>query len=404
MSPRGLKLLLAWLLGAATPAHAADLSSSAFADFSLVQPSSERSWLDGGLGKLRWGSDGNPNPQFELSEIAADIRGQPSSDLLAFASIRYEPKQKTAFDFLEAYGRYRPIETPTVEWLIKLGAFFPPISLENEGIGWTSPWTITPSAINSWVGEELRTIGGETSAEWRFGSTALSATGAVFGWAGPAGTLLADRGWAMDDRPIGLLDHTRLPNAFGYEVGRTPPLWQDPFVQIGDSPGWYAGAAWRQDGVGKLSVLRYDNRVDPAAKADGQIGWHTQFTSVGAEGDIGDVVLLAQGMIGDTEIDPSVRFHLSTHFEAAYLLAGWNIDDWTLAGRADFFSTRTRVNPDLNEHGRAFTFDLTWRPESWLRLSSEALWLDSTRAQRDDDGLSPHQIETQFQFSARLIY
>ena len=44
---------------------------------------------------------------------------------------------------------------------VKAGAFFPAISLENDDLGWTSPYTLTPSAINSWIGEELRTIGSE---------------------------------------------------------------------------------------------------------------------------------------------------------------------------------------------------------------------------------------------------
>jgi hypothetical protein len=33
------------------------------------------------------------------------------------------------------------------------------MSLENRAGGWKTPYTITPSAISSWVGEELRTIG-----------------------------------------------------------------------------------------------------------------------------------------------------------------------------------------------------------------------------------------------------
>jgi len=38
----------------------------------------------------------------------------------------------------------------------------------------------------------------------------VALTGAVFGLGTtPAGTLLTDRGWALDDRPTGLLDHLR---------------------------------------------------------------------------------------------------------------------------------------------------------------------------------------------------
>ena len=54
-----------------------------------------------------------------------------------------------------------------VSWSVKAGAFFPTISLENDDLGWTSPYTLTPSAINSWIGEELRTIGSEAHAALR---------------------------------------------------------------------------------------------------------------------------------------------------------------------------------------------------------------------------------------------
>ena len=57
--------------------------------------------------------------------------------------------------------------TGRVSWSVKAGAFFPTISLENDDLGWTSPYTLTPSAINSWIGEELRTIGSEGIAALR---------------------------------------------------------------------------------------------------------------------------------------------------------------------------------------------------------------------------------------------
>ena len=42
---------------------------------------------------------------------------------------------------------------------LKIGAFYPPISLEHRASGWSNPYTISSSALNTWVGEELRTIG-----------------------------------------------------------------------------------------------------------------------------------------------------------------------------------------------------------------------------------------------------
>lgn len=396
---------IATALSLLSPAlHAQEFTLNGLADLSLVRSSDQRTWLDGGLGKLRYGDGQHRGTDAQLAEIALDGRALISPDLLAFASVRYEPKQKTAFDILEAYGRYQPVSTGSFEWTVKLGAFFPPISLENEGIGWTSPWTITPSAINSWVGEELRTIGGEANAEWRFGTSAVAITGAVFGWDDPAGTLLADRGWALDDRPTGLLDHVRLPDALAYQFGTTAPMIQAPFTEIDDAPGWYGGLSWRESDLGRVTLLHYDNRSNPSARRNGEIAWRTQFTGAGIETYLGEIVILGQGMVGDTEIAPNPRFRMVTHFDAAYLLGGWSRNDWTVACRADVFATRTEANPDLSEHGRALTFDVTWRPRSWLRLSSEALWVDSTRQLRSDAGIAPRVYETQLQLSARFLY
>ena len=120
----------------------------------------------------------------------------------------------------------------------------PPISLENTEIGWTSYWTLTPSAINSWVGDELRTIGSEAKLEWRSDMRTLSVTGAAFGFNDPAGVMIADRGWALDDRPTGLLEHSREPDAIAISFGEPIPYQAHLFAEIDHRVGWYAQAAW----------------------------------------------------------------------------------------------------------------------------------------------------------------
>src|SRR6202012_3136616 len=163
-----------------------------------------------GLGKFRYGgNEGN----FRFAEAVA--QGTATLDnFSAVGVVRAEPEQRAGLDLLEAYISYHPSSAGDVSWFGKLGPFFPTISLENDDIGWTSPYTLTPSAINTWIGEELRTIGGEGLLHWRtpdFGT--LTLTGAVFCCNDPAGVLMADRGWAMDDRPTGLFERVRLPDA-----------------------------------------------------------------------------------------------------------------------------------------------------------------------------------------------
>ena len=85
------------------------------------------------------------------------------------------------------------------------------VSLENDGVAWSPTRTLTASALNSWIGEEVRVTGLEASLELFLPTADLALTGAVFGGNDPCGSLLAWRGWAVGDRQTGRTD--RLPLA-----------------------------------------------------------------------------------------------------------------------------------------------------------------------------------------------
>ena len=401
MRPRAA---LALLVVAALPGSvsAQDYHLDLFGDVRVVAPPDERSWNDGGLGKTRYG-DGGVSP--ELGEISAIGSAHPLPELETYAHARYEPTQNHPIDLIEAFARYRPVSTTSWRWSVKLGAFFPPVSLENEGIGWTSLWTLTPSAINSWVGDELRTVGGEAQLEWRGEAHQIEATGALFGLNDSAGALLADRGWTFDDRPVGLFDHSRLPDVLA-RPGQSPPLFTQPFQEIDNRVGFYVGLSWRWLDYGRVAMLYYDNDSNPSAE-HGEYAWHTRFWSLGAETAIDAFVIKSQVMVGSTVIAPEGNGN-RTDFEAAYVLVGWERGAWRLAARGDQFSTTNESYGygavDLGETGYAATLAATWRPLSWLRITGELLHIDSTREQRELEGLPAHTRDTQFQLAFRLFY
>ena len=321
-------------------ARAVDLSLDGYADFRLIAPSGEVSWRDGGLGKLRFGEESG-HPDFQFAEAALDLSAVIAPELIGVATARVSNKGYTSVDLLEGYLRYRPVSTNAWRWSIKGGAFFPPVSLENTEVGWTSPWTLTPSAINGWIGEEVRVIGAEAMVEWRSDVRSFSLSGAVFGWNEPTGVLLADRGWSLSDAFTGVFGRPRIPDVVAVELGDTVPQRTPEFLQIDSRPGWYAAASWDETGIAKLDLIAYDNRADPSATYDGTIAWHTSFQDVGLSTQIGPVILLAQGMLGETSIVPGPFYFSDTRFSAAYLLAGWNFDEnWRVAARVDVFATR----------------------------------------------------------------
>jgi hypothetical protein len=389
--------------------RAQDLGLHGYLDGRLVAAPAERSWAEGGLGKARYGGGGT---ELRFGGAALVGTAQLTPSLLALADVQLQDGDRAGVDVLEAYLRWRPVSTTRWRGSIQAGAFFPPVSLENDAVGWTSPWTITPSAINSWIGEELRSTGVEARIERRGDTATWELRGALFRRNDPAGNLLAIRGWSLSDRSYGLGSRLREPDAYVRDDGDTPPLRYDPFRDIGHAWGNYVQLGWRARGRGRLSLMYYDNQADPEAWVPYEGGqrlyaWRTRFWSLGATADTGPVTWAVQAMDGDTVIEPRPSMVLTTRYRAAFLLAGWNRGAWRPTLRWDHFSTRelpAAPGAHEGEHGNAVTAALNWRPQGWLRLTLEMLRIEGVRTVRADYGLPTRFRGTQVQLSARLFY
>jgi hypothetical protein len=391
----------------ATPAAAIDFSFDGYGDLRFVSPPGDGSYLYGDLGKLRFGYD-NGRPNVHFTEAVGEVHAIILPELTATADVRVNPEYGPAVDLLEAWVRYRPISTSEWRWSVKAGAFFPPNSLENDEIGWTSFWTLTPSAINSWMGNELRIIGTEGSLQWRREGGTLTLLAAIYGWNDNAGEFMTDRGWNFDDRPTGLFEKERVPDETVILQHGTPPDSESLFKQIGSDPGWYVDLSWEPDEMGGVELMRYDNDANPAAKnSDGDVAWHTSFWDLGLNTQFGKITVLAQAMTGSTVIQPAPAFRLDTNFSSAYALAGIDLDDWWLAGRVEYFQTRTHAPgppSPLSEEGNAETLSASWLPRKWLRVTGEALIVNSTRPERVLAGDPAFQSEKQLQLAARVYF
>lgn len=201
------------------------------------------------------------------------------------------------------------------------------------------------------------------------------------------------------------------PDALALAIeGTSPPYRYDPFVENDDRIGWYGELAWRSRAGARVTLMHYDNRADPRSfsRYDGRdvFSWDTRFWSLGAEARFGDVLVVGQAMHGDSAFQPSEFYASETEFSAAYVLAALERGEWRPAARLDFFSTRQHPSspPEDNEHGYALTLALNWRPREWLRVTAEALRVDSSRTQRARVGLAESSVDIQVQLSARLLF
>lgn len=104
------------------------------------------------------------------------------------------PDESQPFSAVEAFLRYHAL--PTGPWRLsaKAGRFYPPISYEHDGPVWSMSRTITPSAVNSWIGEEVIVIGAEARAARAVGDHFVDFRASAFGFNDAAGALISFRG------------------------------------------------------------------------------------------------------------------------------------------------------------------------------------------------------------------
>jgi hypothetical protein len=390
--------------------RAMEFGLSGYGDIRAISSPDMQSWVNGGLEKFRFGGN-EGNVRF----VEAIAQGVVTFDdtFSAIAVIRAEPEQRAGLDALEAYVSVHPASDGDITWSAKLGAFYPTISLENDDIGWTSPYTLTPSAINTWIGEELRTIGGEGNMRWRTPDLGtITFTGALFGGNDPAGVLIADRGWAMDDRPTGLFEHVREPDTTMKIFHAPYPARTGLFDEIDHRAGWYLGLSWQMAGIGKVSALRYDNQGDPNADMDELYAWDTKFWAFGARTQFDDLVLISQYLAGFTSIQPDGMPEIVTKFQSAFLLASYDLNslgftDWRASLRGDYFQTRhIAATPNaMSEDGDALTVALSWQGLDWLKITGEALLMHSRKGEYKLEGVPSGALgQAEYQLDAKIFF
>jgi hypothetical protein len=369
----------------------------ALLDLRLVHSSGQPSWLNGGAGLLRFDPSQNG---LRLGQLSLSLKQDFSETLrLNLDGVAYGDHDRNVADLNEAYLEWRP--WPSQHWRTraKLGAFYPEVSFENVLPGWRSPYTISWSAINSWLGEEIRAIGAEYRVDWlgqRNGSAFnLSGMVGVYGWNDPAGALIADRGWGLHDRQTTLFGRIGRPES---EIAISKM-----FAELDKIPGYYAGLslAWR-DRL-DLRVMHYDNLGDRKSKSPSiyEISWQTIFDSVGMQYTPTDhVTLIAQYMTGETWIDPFIPFLWK--FDSSFLLASYERGKLRLTARRDWFGMRqTKGMGSNHQSGSAWTLAAIGTLDEHWSVAAESLWVDSTLEYRNEINQPPHAAEHSLQLSVR---
>jgi hypothetical protein len=123
-------------------------------------------WTEGGLGKLRYSDD---DGGMNAARVFLEYRGRIAPTLSTTVVADYVGDASAGLDLTEAFLEWRPIPDSRNHHQVRAGAFYPPLSLENSGHGWQSPYSYSFSAIDTWLGEEIRPVGAEWSMRRRLG-------------------------------------------------------------------------------------------------------------------------------------------------------------------------------------------------------------------------------------------
>ena len=382
---------------------------SALIDARLVVANGAQSFVNGGLGKTRFQGKSNGGFKARVVPAEGDIIWQPRFTGSLSANVSAGWQRDHGFDLIEAFVNYLPRESGKVSFSARAGLMWPEISLEHStGGAWSTVYTITPSAINSWIGEEVKVGGAEGTLHASLGEHQLSATGGIFGFNDTSGTLLSFRGWALQDIKATAFAHFDLPPRNPFLTGAQQDVTRST-IEIDHRPGFYGRLDWRPPWPFGVAVFYYDNRGDPKAFTKTlQWGWRTRFWNIGVNADLGpNTKLLAQAMTGSTIMgfDVNNTPWVHTKFDSAYVLLAQTIDTITVSGRVETFGTHehgSEMDPNNSENGWAMTVAARTNLTNHLTAFAEALNVRSHRGARVQlIGFEPFEAQTVFQIALR---
>ena len=388
-------------LAVATTANAADWELDL--DARLLTVNGPPPFIAGGLGTLRFGGDESGvrlgRARFAISQSLGEVLS------VHLDASSWGDRDKTPVGLTEAYLQYRPYPRAGLRVRVKAGAFYAPISLENRLSGWESPYTLSYSAIDSWLAEEVRTLGAEGQLDWLGSRTGhdfdLGAVAGVFGWDDGAGAALAGGGFTLTDRQTVLWGRIGQPGV--------PPLHAaEPFRQMDGNAGAYGGLEARYLDRVFLRFLRYDNNANPGAvdAVTHTVAWNTSFDSAGLRVDGGNGWTgIIQWLKGATYISPQ-GVDERWPFRASYVLLSKRFGRQTLSARYDKFEVDDASATDGDDYGwqkgHAFTLAYIFQPGPRWRYTLEWLHVVSASYNREEyeDG-PPMASQTQVQLAIR---
>ncbi len=371
------------------------------------------SWIDGGYGRLL-GGDGDGAAAALGAEARLEVTYTASSAWSARAHLGARAEQHAEgrnFGVIEAFiDRRWALNSSSVQ--LRIGQFFLPTSLENIDSLWVSPYTLTHSALNSWIGEEFRPLGADLRLGHALDSgNRLDLAITAFQNNDASGSLLAWRGFSLHDRvssfgetlPLPALSSLADPSIFGDQNDAgTKPFGSDLDGRI----GFAARARFSTDrSVWQLSAV---NTRGDRELYRGEYSWQTRFLIAGWEFKAlgAGWGYAAELLHGNTRMGLNGGPHANIDMTTAYALASCGAGLWRYSLRAETFQVDDidRSIAEINdEDGRAFTLAALRQIDQW-RVGLEYLYIDGERPAAAVEGQPLQAGGHQLKLEARYVF
>ena len=406
---------LAVLAALALPLEAGELAVDGVLSARGLVVEGQRSWLEGGFGRLGESGGGAGDALFTgRARAHLGLDWKPSLEWLVHAHgvAQTQPSRAGGREvgLPEAFLVYRPELNAQLSLRLRAGLFFPQTSRENVERLWSSPYTITLSALNTWIGEEVRLTGLDVSLVRRGNRDELQLHAGAFGGNDSSGSLLAWRGWAMGDRLVTAGEVLPLPplRSLGASGGLASQRDDGtrPIEELDGRVGWNARARWERRGRVLIQMSYLDNLGDRELHRD-QYSWRTRFAQAGVELRLlQGLDLIAEAADGKTGMGARDEPHVDVDFRTGYALLTWANSKLRLSARYDRFRNRDKdgTTEPNDEDGHAFTVAGFFSPWRSARLGVEWLELKAQRRAAAASGFDPDTNARKATLELRVLF
>jgi hypothetical protein len=406
--------MLCLLLPIVGKANEIEHDISGIVDVRLSYGDTIQSYVDGGLGKFRF----SPNETLSLGQLGGSLNSQWSENWSSHIVVNaYADGLENNIGFTEARLQYRDIPNEHgIRLSAAFGLIYPQISMENIATAWSSPYTLSYSTMNSWIGEEVRHLGAsftvETLGKYRQSKHDFSLTSELISSNDTTGAMLAWHGWTQSSRQS--LHQQRLPitaipamDEGGKLAAQAPE--SNPFIELDNQVGGHVVAKWTWLEQGQAQVGYYDNNANTLIVKKGQYVWHTRFSHIGTKWRLPyNIDFISQFMTGSTLMTSTLGEPVvDNDFASFYSLFSKKWQRHRLTARFEDFSVTDKDSTpydDNNEQGHSITLGYQYQIERPWFLHLEYNYLDTTRSARVYLGESVDLQEQQVQLATRYFF